>query len=83
MRHMLLAATAVLLMAGPALAQSTAGGCYHNGIPDCGPTTPGADSAFNGGGMVLVNPNGGPPPRATEPFPPPPPGPPPAYYQPR
>jgi len=80
---MLLAATAVLLMAGPALAQSTArGGCYHNGIPDCGPVTPGANSAFNGGGMVLVNPNGGPPPRATEPFPPPPPGYPP-YYQPR
>jgi len=72
MRHMLLAGTAALLIAGPALAQSAIpqGGCYHNGIPDCGPYTPEANGAFNGGGMVLENPAGGPPRRATQPLPP-------------
>ena len=84
MRRLLFAGTAALLMAGPALAQSTyqQGGCYRNGIPDCGPRTPGADSAFAGGGLVLVNPSGGPPPRATQPLPPPPPGSS-EYYMPR
>jgi hypothetical protein len=72
MRPMILAATAVLLTSGPAVAQYyyVPGGCNAR-IPDCGPSS-GSDSAFNGGGVVMVNPNGGPPPMATQPFPPPP-----------
>jgi len=81
MRTIFLAGAAMLLVTGGALAQSRLpSGCYHNGIPDCGPTTPGADSAFAGGGLVIVNPNGGPPPRLTEPLPPLPQNP---YYLPR
>jgi hypothetical protein len=72
MRAMLLAASAALLMAGPALAQSYVPQGCSGRIADCGPS-PGSDRAFNGGGVVMVNPYGGPPPRATQPFPPPPP----------
>jgi hypothetical protein len=76
MRHIVLAGAAVLLMAGPALAQSTTppatvpAGCNQHGVPDCGPYTPQANGAYNGGGMVLEGVPGGPAPRATQPLPP-------------
>ena len=71
MRTIVLAAAAVLLMAGPALAQGyIPPGCNQRGIPDCGPFTPEANGAFAGGGLVLESPGGYPPPRAVTPLPP-------------
>ena len=61
MRLLLIATAVATLASGGVLAQSTAGG---ERPVDQGPTTPDANSAYQGGGVVLEGAPGAPPPPA-------------------